>query len=214
MIHQFLNPQNIDSNCLNSASGGSNRSNADVSESDCSIRKQSLHILRSARSSGAWTTRNSRVGCGLIKGKVGIEPKHRSIVVVPKRKNKDHSSFHGLAHLNQATLLLVVVNVSKKIFGSIAHFVSDGVVVGQTGPSCLGSFDPPAVLDVEASNLFKVSVGCAIGGDELSDDSERKICVDLKVGSVSVKGLLSHSVGCKVAAIFVTNALVPKQEKL
>ena len=127
----------VGESALNSASGGSDWSNADVSESDGGVLEQVLHILRAARSPGAWTAGDSGLGGWSVERVVRVEPEHRCIVVIPKRKDQDHSSLHSLAHLNQASLLLVVVAVSEKSFRSVAHGVSDGIVVGQAWPSRL-----------------------------------------------------------------------------
>lgn len=92
-------------------------------------------------------------------------------MVVPDGHNEDHTLLDSGTHCLESTLGGELVGVSECCLLGGAEVISDGV----TGDACncgLGVRDRCTTLDIESLDLFQITIGSSIGGDELRNDSE------------------------------------------
>ena len=91
-------------------------------------------------------------------------------MVIPETHDEDHTVLHGIAHLFETTLGLVVVLVSEGSLGVLAHLVSDGIVLSTHGVNgSLWMLNNLSILDELSSNLGKVAIGISV---ELSNNGK------------------------------------------
>ena len=216
------------------SSSGSDGAESDVAVFDGGGRVAGFNVGGNA--GGSWAraagdSGNAGIGIG---GEVGVEPQHVDVVVIPQAHDQDHALLHGVAQRLQTSFDRMVVDIAEQLLSGDAHLFGDGVEGGEawevglpkpattkTIRNCiklllrsqrkelyLGVFDFHAILDVETAHFNEVSVGCAVGCQELGDDGDGFRRVHRKVSSRSVVSLVSHTVVAEVAAILVANAVV------
>lgn len=121
--------------------GRSDGAHFDVAELDGGAGLLLLDVRRHARAGRARSARHARLAGVAVGREVAVEPEHVGVVVVPQRHDEHHAALHGLAHLAQAALDLVVVDVAEQVLGGRAELVRDRVVRAQSGEVDLRAID-------------------------------------------------------------------------
>lgn len=88
-----------------------------------------------------------------------------------------------------------------------AEVVGDGVDSVDSGNGDGGVLDDLAVLDVKTTDLVEVAVGCAIGGDELGNDSE--LAAGVNGHTLAEERFVAHAERVEVTSVLVAKAGVP-----
>mmetsp|Transcript_55838 Transcript_55838/g.115276 ORF Transcript_55838/g.115276 Transcript_55838/m.115276 type:complete len:317 (+) Transcript_55838:868-1818(+) len=166
------------------------------------------HVLRGALlAAGAHSSVDPRITAGLVLGVAGIQPHHVNVDVVPKRESRNMATIQRRAHGLASTFLFVVVFVVEELLYVLAHPVGDGVRSLREdgdGRAC----NRPAILHVEAPNLGKVALVCAVRGQKLCHHRHRPGRVHRKVRSLPIEAGVAIAERVDVAAVLVTEPIV------
>lgn len=138
-------------------------------------------------------------------GVSAVEPEHVCGVIVPKGEGENHTLLESLGHRGESTMSVVDIWVSENGLLVLAEFVGERVT-WEVEDGGLGVGDDPSILDVESLDLAQSSgVGASVG-EELSDDSEDRVCVDSHTWAVERPVALAIRV--EIASVRIGNASV------
>ena len=117
------------------------------------------------------------------------------------------SARHGLSHLLEAALRLVLIWIPEGVFHSIARSCGKGVVLLAHAWDCsLWMLMDLSILYEESLHFLEVTVVGAVSCNELGHNCELRVGVNGFSGSKEIFN--SRSEGIQVATIFVACALV------
>jgi len=177
----------------------------DVGVGNSRTRGLRLDICGLSGSDGAGSASNTGLGWVSVGGVRGVEPVHVDIVVVPKRHDKNHALLESVTHGLQATSASEVVVVAEDCLLVLAESVGDRVTA-DTGDVGRGLLPDLATLDVQTTDLDKVTAFGVVGGDELSYNGDRLLGVDRLARAI--EGLVAHAERVEIATVSVAVASV------
>jgi len=126
----------------------------DVRIDDIGVGGIRLEIGGSARGGGTGTTGDTWGRWIRVGREIGVEPEHIDSVVVPERKNEDHSLFEASGHGRKSAFGLEAIRISKRCLLLRAEFLSDRIKARVDARNIdMGVGNGDAVLDVETSDF-------------------------------------------------------------
>ncbi|KAF1789781.1 hypothetical protein GQ600_2574 [Phytophthora cactorum] len=186
---------------------------ADVTDADVAKGNSSLSLfgndfLGDTRRLGTRTTRDTRLLRISSHRVVRVKPQDLSSVVRPQTHGQYHTALHGLAHLCESTLGLVVVLVTEELLGSRALSVRQGLhgLDGREGRA--GHLVGHTVLDVEALDVNQCARRRVIVRDETGHHRHLLGRVNGEFRTGTEERLVAHTVRVEVAAVLVTHTVV------
>ena len=144
---------------------------------------------------------------------VGVAARDHSIepgdIPRPGREDKDETASKSLAHGSKTALGSVIVHRAEDLLRLGAKAVRERVATGtEAWPIGIGMLNLLAVLDKEALDLDKFSVGRVVIRDELSHDCVRLGRVKRERRSRAVERLVVHCIRVDATAVAVARAFV------
>lgn len=182
--------------------GGVDGAEADVGEDNVGVGDLGLNLGGDTGGGGAFATLSTELA-GLVDGEGGVEPEHVDGMVIPDGHDENHVLGEGLAHLLEAALALVVIEIAKDGLLGVAPGIGDGVLVGEAGNGGDRVGDDDAILDVEALDLGEIA-GRVL--QELGDNGELLCGIDSL--ALAVEGLVAHAVSVEIASIGIANTAI------